>query len=125
MEPKLKGVTLHRRNYFLWSDDWDHDHCEFCSVTFGVAGDLTINGEFRTEGWTTRGEYDWVCDRCFGEHAHRFKWKIRTRRATDRPDTPPPNKAVDYKGRVITKARRSPTNVGRQQRRRRKTSLLP
>jgi len=30
----LQGATLLRKQYRAWSEDWEHDHCEFCWAKF-------------------------------------------------------------------------------------------
>src|SRR5438094_5532976 len=30
----LLGATLMRKQYKAWSEDWEHDHCEFCWAKF-------------------------------------------------------------------------------------------
>jgi hypothetical protein len=86
----LKDATLHRRNYFLWQPNWDHDHCEFCATTFLVPGYAPEDSDVEREGWTTDDEYEWVCDQCFRWLRDQFKWKVRGAIPTDRPDTAPP-----------------------------------
>jgi hypothetical protein len=108
----LMGVTLHKRTYFLWQQDWDHDHCEFCSARFVVSGDKTASPEALTAGWTTDDEYQWICDGCFRDFHEHFGWTIRERSARDRPDTPPPAESIVYTGEITkkppTRRRRSP-----------------
>lgn len=85
-EEWLVGLTLHRRPYFLWPEDWDHDHCEFCWAKFELPGGP--RSDSLTEGWTTEDECHWLCDTCFADFRDRFKWTIRPRLPSDRPDTP-------------------------------------
>ena len=33
-EDYLQGATLLRKQYRAWSEDWEHDHCEFCWAKF-------------------------------------------------------------------------------------------
>jgi hypothetical protein len=33
-EVYLQGATLIRKSYKAWSDEWEHDHCEFCWAKF-------------------------------------------------------------------------------------------
>ena len=35
-EEFLQGVQLYWRHYARYSENWDHDHCEFCGVKFMV-----------------------------------------------------------------------------------------
>jgi hypothetical protein len=99
----LKGVYLHRRPYFQWALNWDHDHCEFCRIAFVVKGDASAEPPNVTEGWTTDDESDWICNTCFDKYRERFNWKVRNRLSSDRPDTGPPTHSVPIKG-VVTKA---------------------
>jgi hypothetical protein len=102
-DPALKGAKLHRRPYFQWASNWDHDHCEFCSMAFVVKGDATAQPPNVTEGWTTDTEYDWICNACFEKHRERFEWSVRNRLPSDRPDTGPPTHSAPITG-VVTKA---------------------
>ena len=96
---RWKGVTLHRRRYFLWREDWDHDHCEFCWKTLLIPG-APLQPDEVTEGWTTDDEYSWICDACFKDFHERFGWKLRDPLPTDRPETPWPQPTVPFKGMV-------------------------
>jgi len=97
----LQGVTVHRRHYFLWRPDWDHDHCEFCWKTFLLPG-APLQPEQVSEGWTTDDEYNWICDACFNDFRERFKWKLRGSLPSDHVDTPWPQPTIKPKG-VIEK----------------------
>jgi hypothetical protein len=33
-EDYLQSATLIRKQYKAWSDEWEHDHCEFCWAKF-------------------------------------------------------------------------------------------
>jgi hypothetical protein len=90
-EKYLTGVTLHHRSYFLWREDWDHDHCEFCWRKFLVPGDVEMDYSTRA-GWATEDEYRWICDGCFADFRDRFHWKTREMTSTDRPNTTPPHR---------------------------------
>ena len=92
LDRKLSGITLHRRNYFLWRPGWDHDHCAFCWRKFVVAGNRA-EPEDASQGWTTDSEYYWICDACFEKYLRHFGWKVRDSLPTDHPDTPPPSQA--------------------------------
>jgi hypothetical protein len=67
-EQYLKGVALARHRYKKLREDWDHDHCEFCSRKFSERpGDLN-------EGYVTADCYRWVCDDCYGDFKDAFGW---------------------------------------------------
>ena len=73
----------------MYSDSWEHDHCEFCWAKFM---DPAYSEEHRaaveadpailTEGYTTTdehsqgAEYHWVCLRCFEDFKERFRWEV-------------------------------------------------
>jgi hypothetical protein len=101
-EPAFNGVMLHRRQYFQWAPNWDHDHCEFCSIAFVVKGDASAQPPNVAEGWTTDDESNWICNSCFEKYRERFDWKVRKRLASDRPNTGPPTHSAPMKG-VVTK----------------------
>ena len=65
----LTGAVLVRRRWEQSRPHWDHEHCEFCGAKFGEAPD-----DIR-EGWTTEGEYRWICDGCFNDFRERFRWR--------------------------------------------------
>jgi hypothetical protein len=65
----LTGVSLSRKAYRKPSDDWDHDHCEFCWAKFSESeGDLN-------EGYVTEDGYRWICPRCFNDFKEQFQWR--------------------------------------------------
>ncbi|MCP4022699.1 MAG: hypothetical protein GY729_12720 [Desulfobacteraceae bacterium] len=71
-EKYLKGNTLYFKKYTIQRENWDHDHCEFCSKKFSVfkdSGDLT-------EGYTTKDKYRWICKVCFKDFKDLFQWKL-------------------------------------------------
>lgn len=68
------GVALYRRRYRRYSDQWDHDHCDFCWAKFmdeqdGIPGTLH-------EGYVTEKERTWICPRCFEDFRERFAWNV-------------------------------------------------
>lgn len=67
----LKGVTLCRKKYTPYRDDWDHDHCAFCGKKFSEQQDDAH------EGFATEDSYHWVCDVCFADFRQRFGWTLR------------------------------------------------
>lgn len=70
-EAYLKGVRLQHQPYTKYREDWDHDHCEFCSAKFSDAeGDLHI-------GYATADHYRWVCVPCFEDFKDEFGWVVR------------------------------------------------
>ena len=70
-EKYLKGVSLWRKQYTRYSESWDHDHCSFCWIEFSE----DEPGALR-EGYTTKGDYHWVCERCFEDFKDMFEWKV-------------------------------------------------
>jgi hypothetical protein len=84
-EAYLKEAALVRKPYRAYSETWDHDHCEFCGVTFidptRSDADRKHGEEVLTEGYATTAEhprgadYYWICPKCFDDFAERFRWR--------------------------------------------------
>jgi hypothetical protein len=83
----LAAATLVRKRYYApYSDRWEHDHCEFCSVKFMAAAaerSAEAGGEtVLAEGYTTTAEhpkgadYYWICEPCFNDFKDRFEWDV-------------------------------------------------
>jgi hypothetical protein len=73
-EAYLGGAALVRRPYrrYAANADWDHDHCAFCWAKFMVE-DLPI---VLHEGYATRDDYHWICQRCFQDFREQFRWTV-------------------------------------------------
>jgi hypothetical protein len=61
-EEYLQGATLMRKRYKAWSEDWEHDHCEFCWAKFmdpelspEHAQFISDHPEILTEGFAVQG----------------------------------------------------------------------
>ena len=61
-EQYLHGATLLRTRYKAWSEDWEHDHCEFCWAKFMDPGFspehaqfIAAHPEVLTEGYAVQG----------------------------------------------------------------------
>ena len=69
-EKFLNGVSLVKKRYRKYRDDWDHDHCEFCGKKFSESPeDLNF-------GYTTLDDYYWICEPCFNDFEQMFEWKV-------------------------------------------------
>lgn len=69
-EKYLTGVKLIFQNYFLYSSEWDHDHCAFCGAKFSMnEGDLK-------RGYSTTDSYHWICEECFQDFKDEFNWEV-------------------------------------------------
>lgn len=91
-EKYLKGATLLRKLYRAASQDWAHDHCEFCWAKFmdptfsgGRAKVIAEDPEILTEGYAVQGrspregsenDFWWICPTCVRDFAKRFEWKV-------------------------------------------------
>ncbi len=71
-EQFLKGVSLTLKPYSIFREEWDHDHCTFCSAKFMVPG----TPDTLHEGYTTKDNYHWVCPQCFEDFKEMFKWTV-------------------------------------------------
>ncbi len=80
-ERYLKGVALRRKTCYRWSEDWSHDHCEFCGVTLVPPDDPA--GTVRTGRKATLvardefpDDYHRNGDDCFGDFEQTFRWRV-------------------------------------------------
>jgi len=66
----LMDATLHYKMYKKHSEEWEHEHCEFCTIKFSeYESDLH-------QGYCTEDEKYWVCKKCFNDFYEMFKWKV-------------------------------------------------
>jgi hypothetical protein len=72
-EEYLKGVTLFKKNYARYSEDWDHDHCAFCWTKFAEKDSIP---DALHQGYTTKDEQHWICEECFQDFKETFSWKV-------------------------------------------------
>ena len=72
-ENYLLDATLCWRPYDTAVTGTDHDHCEFCSVTFAESG---LIPEALHAGYSTVDAYRWICEGCFADFNERFRWTL-------------------------------------------------
>jgi hypothetical protein len=66
-ERYLQSATLRWKTYYRWSEDWDHDHCEFCGTKFFPPDNPYQEPDALHEGYATAGheefpdDYHWIC----------------------------------------------------------------
>jgi hypothetical protein len=62
---QFEGARLLRKLYYRWSEEWDHDHCVYCSATLSLDEPGAL-----TEGYAVQGDlqfgddYNWICVPC-------------------------------------------------------------
>lgn len=78
-EEYLKGVELFWSTYSLYSETWDHDHCDFCWEKFSLQKDDLH------EGYTTKDRYYWICELCFNDFKDMFVWVVNEEPVTEVP----------------------------------------
>ena len=71
-EKYLKNAVLVRKKYERFSEEWDHDHCEFCGAKFSLESADTLQ-----IGYATPDNYRWICDFCFQDFQPLFNWKVK------------------------------------------------
>ena len=71
-ERYLNGLTFSRKEWTQSREDWDHDHCVFCSVKFMNGNDP----EHVKEGYTDSEDYYWICDKCFSDFREEFDFRV-------------------------------------------------
>ena len=69
-EDYLKGRTFYFHEYSMWSEQWNHEHCEFCWKKIGQDEDTCH------EGYSTLDDYYWVCTDCFQDFKEYFAFQI-------------------------------------------------
>ena len=62
-EKYLKGLKFTKQIYTKYSDNWEHDHCEFCNIKFSEEQDKSSDSI--NIGYTTKDKYRWICEECF------------------------------------------------------------
>ena len=65
----LQAVALTKKHYVKYRADWEHDHCEFCSIKFSEAEPDALQ-----EGYATDDNYHWVCETCYNDFKKQFGW---------------------------------------------------
>lgn len=66
----LKDKRLIYCKYLKKSNEWEHDHCEFCNSKFS---------EYKNDlhyGYCTEDKYHWICEKCFEDFKEMFNWKV-------------------------------------------------
>ena len=76
-EEYLRGLTFAKRKYKRYSEQWDHDHCEFCWSKFceESSKEATRGGCF-TDGYATLDSYRWICETCFHDFREKYRLKL-------------------------------------------------
>ena len=69
-EKYLLGKSLSWNKYTPNTEKDDHDHCAFCFKKFMV----TAGNEVATEGYSTKNNSHWVCEKCFEDFKEEYKW---------------------------------------------------
>lgn len=79
----LQGAAFRHKPYRAWRENWDHDHCAFCTRRFVEKGAPSDDPDAQTRGYAAIGrgpqgedDYHWVCDECFGDFQDRFGWTV-------------------------------------------------
>lgn len=69
-EDYLMNVKLWIKQYKKHSEQWEHEHCEFCWGTF------CEQPEYLHRGYCTEDEKHWICEKCFNDFKDMFKWQV-------------------------------------------------
>lgn len=74
-EDYLMGVKLYLIPFKPLSEQWDHEHCEFCWAKFYLHPDYP---ECLREGYCTAPANErgarWICPECFRDFREEFGW---------------------------------------------------
>ena len=63
----LFGKRLKKQAFHITRDEWDHEHCAFCSEKID---------ESTGEAYSTTDNYHWICKECFEDFKELFKWEL-------------------------------------------------
>ncbi|MDR1840510.1 MAG: hypothetical protein LBQ86_01115 [Holophagales bacterium] len=63
----LKGVRLVHSKYIQPREDWDHDHCEFCTDKIDASTGMA---------YYTKDTHHWICEECYADFKELFEWKL-------------------------------------------------
>lgn len=75
-ESYLLNAHLVWCSYKKPSQEWDHDHCEFCGVKFMEASDAT-GEDILHEGYQTLDENGhWICKQCYQNFSGQFMFRV-------------------------------------------------
>jgi len=65
-----KNERFFHKKYTPYHENWEHDHCAFCSVKISEYEDDLH------EGYCTLDQYHWVCSECFEDFKEMFCWQV-------------------------------------------------
>jgi hypothetical protein len=63
----LKRAHLIQSKYIQPHENWDHDHCKFCSEKIDASTELAI---------CTTDYRKWICLECFADFKEAFEWVL-------------------------------------------------
>jgi len=75
------GAMFRGKQSYRWSENWHHDHGEFCGATFVASADASPPGTL-SEGYarTAHNHFpdddDWVCADCFARFQETAGWTV-------------------------------------------------
>ena len=81
-ERYLQPARLCWKRYSRWSDEWDHDHCEFCWAKFVALDDTQSGPNDLSEGYAVLSngdfpdDYHWICATCYADFRGMFDWEV-------------------------------------------------
>ncbi len=71
-EEYLNNAVLYYIPFKPFSEQWDHEHCDFCWATFSLGTDDL------KEGYCTKPQNErravWICSECYEDFKEMFNW---------------------------------------------------
>jgi hypothetical protein len=61
---RLDGSRLLWKDYYLWNETWDHDHCVYCSALFSLTEPGALTAGYAIQGGEHGDDYSWLCESC-------------------------------------------------------------
>lgn len=74
-EKRLQDRSFSLRQWWLYREGWDHDHCEFCQRHISIS--IATDDEDGTDrGYVAEDNYCWVCESCFPDFRDQFNFGV-------------------------------------------------
>jgi hypothetical protein len=74
---RLRGQSFRWKNYYAWSEGWDHDHCAACWAKFMADREDSLSrGYAVSEEYKLGLDYEWICADCFRDLADLMEWHV-------------------------------------------------
>ena len=73
-ENYLMNIKLYHLSFTPFSNEWDHEHCDFCWEKFSLLESDAHQGYCTTK--TNERKSIWICEQCFEDFKDEFHWEV-------------------------------------------------